>query len=176
MIDPTFFTGVTTGPIGVQNFISNFDADNQTVAVGGPAYPLYKRLVLAQVEQGQGSEQLPGPADGEWHGAPLRRDQPGGPRHGDVALDGGRQVQGGHLEDRRGRSRRGQGVLVRQGVKALKAGKKIVYQGVGGHYQFDSYQTAFGPFEDDQYKADGTTVAVGASLGFCNLTLCKAKL
>ena len=51
------------------------------------------------------------------------------------------------------------------GVKALKAGKKIHYIGVGGSYQFDSYQTAFGPFEDDQFQADGTTVDVRPSLG-----------
>ena len=48
------------------------------------------------------------------------------------------------------------------------------YVGVGGSHQFDSYQTAFGPFEDDQFLANGTTVAVGASLGYCSLTECKS--
>ena len=62
------------------------------------------------------------------------------------------------------------------GVKDLKAGKKIHYMGVGGTYQFDNFQTAFGPFEDDQFLADGTTVAVGGTLGFCGLTGCKSKL
>ena len=60
------------------------------------------------------------------------------------------------------------------GAKDLKAGKKIHYIGVGGSYQFDSYQTAFGPFEDDQFLANGTTVAVGGTLGFCSLTECKS--
>ena len=47
------------------------------------------------------------------------------------------------------------------GVAALKAHKKIHYEGVGGTYQFDAYQTSFGAFEDDQYTASGGTVSVG---------------
>ncbi len=176
MIDPTFFTGVTSGPIGVQNFISNFDADNQTVAVGGPAYPLYKKLVLAQSGKVKGVGNFQGllTANGTVHlydGINLAA----------LAMVMSHSTVGAKYKADILKIAEGVPGAVRvssyaQGVRALKAGKKIVYQGVGGHYQFDAYQTAFGPFEDDQYKADGTTVAVGKSLGFCNLTLCKAKL
>lgn len=175
MIDPTFFTGVTTGPIGVQNFISNFNADNQTVNVGGPAYPLYKKLVLAQSGKVKGVPNFQGllTANGTVHlydGINLAA----------LAMDMSHSTVGAKYKADILKIAEGvPGAVVvssyAAGVKALKAGKKIRYEGVGGLYQFDSYQTAFGPFEDDQYNADGTTSAVGASLGYCNLTLCKAK-
>ena len=175
MIDPTFFSGVTTGPVGVQNFISNFDADNQTVNFGGPAYPLYKKLVLAQSGKVKGVPSFQGllTANGTVHlydGINLAA----------LAMVMSHSTVGKvYKKDILKIAQGAKGAVTvssfAQGVKALKAGKKIHYLGVGGSYQFDSYQTAFGPFEDDQYKADGTTVATGASLGYCNLTVCKAK-
>jgi branched-chain amino acid transport system substrate-binding protein len=176
MIDPVFFTGVTTGPIGVQNFISNFDADNQTVNVGGPAYPLYKKLVMAQSGKVKGVPNFQGllSANGTVHlydGINLAA----------LAMvmshsTSGSKYKADILKIAQGTKGAVSVSSFAAGVAALKHGKKIHYLGVGGSYQFDSYQTAFGPFEDDQFKADGTTVAVGASLGFCNLTTCKAKL
>ena len=59
MIDPLFFSGITTA-IGTQNFIKSFDADNGTVNFSGPAYPLYKRLVLAQAGKVKGVPSFPG--------------------------------------------------------------------------------------------------------------------
>jgi ABC-type branched-subunit amino acid transport system substrate-binding protein len=176
MIDPTFFSGVTTGPIGVQNFISNFDADNQTVNFGGPAYPLYKKLVLAQAGKVKGVPSFQGllTANGTVHLydginlaalAMIMSHSTVGAKYKADILKIAQGVKGAVTVS-----------SFAAGVKALKAGKKIHYEGVGGFYRFDSFQTAFGPFEDDQFKADGTTTAVGASLGFCNLTTCKAKL
>jgi len=173
MIDPVFFSGVTTGPIGVQNFINAFDADNQTVNFGGPAYPLYKRLVLAQSGKVKGVPNFQGllTANGTVHlydGINLAA----------LAMvmshsTSGKKYRADILKIAKG----GPGAVVvssyAQGLAQLKKGKKIEYHGVGGIYSFDKYQTAFGPFEDDQFKADGTTVAVGASLGNCNLTTCK---
>jgi hypothetical protein len=46
------------------------------------------------------------------------------------------------------------------GVAALKAHKKIRYQGVGGFYSFDAFQTSFGAFEDTKFTATGSTVNV----------------
>lgn len=174
MIDPVFFSGVTSGPIGTQTFISNFDADNQTVNVGGPAYPLYHKLVLAQAGKVPGVPSFPGllTANGTVHlydGINLAA----------LAMDMSGSTQGSKYKADILKIAEGSPGAVNvstyaEGLKALKAGKKIHYIGVGGSYQFDSYQTAFGPFEDDQFLANGTTVAVGASLGYCNLTVCKA--
>ena len=174
MIDPSFFSGVTTGPVGLQNFITNFDADNQTVNFGGPAYPLYKKLVLAQKGRVPGVPSFQGllTANGTVH------------LYDGINLAALAMVMSGSTVGAKYKAdilKIAQGVKgavivssFAAGVKALKAHKKIHYEGVGGLYRFDSYQTAFGPFEDDQFKADGTTVAVGGTLGFCNLTVCKA--
>ena len=175
MIDPVFFTGVTTGPIGVQNFIKNFDADNQTVNFGGPAYPLYKKLVLAQSGKVKGVPNFQGllTANGTVHlydginlaalAMVMSNSTTGSKYKGDI-LKIAQGVKGAVNVS-----------SYAAGIRALKAHKKIHYVGVGGSYQFDKFQTAFGPFEDDQFLADGTTVASGASLGYCNLTTCKAK-
>ena len=173
MIDPTFFSGVTTGPVGVQSFINNFDADNGTVNFGGPAYPLYKRLVLAQAGKVPGVPSFQGllTANGTVHlydGINLAA----------LAMVMSHSTVGAKYKADILKIAKGSpGATVvssfAAGVKALKAGKKIQYLGVGGKYSFDAFQTAFGAFEDDQFKADGTTVAVGASLGFCNLITCK---
>jgi hypothetical protein len=48
-----------------------------------------------------------------------------------------------------------------QGLAALKAHKKIRYEGVGGLYNFDAFHTSFGAFEDAQYTGSGGTVSVG---------------
>ena len=175
MIDPVFFSGVTSGPIGTSTFISNFDADNQTVNAGGPAYPLYKKLVLAQAGKVPGVPSFPGllTANGTVHlydGINLAA----------LAMDMAGSTQGAKYKADILKVAEGQPGAVNvssyaAGVAALKAHKKIHYIGVGGTYQFDSYQTAFGPFEDDQFLANGTTVAVGGSLGYCNITSCKAK-
>lgn len=176
MIDPVFFSGVTTSPIGVQNFIKNFTADNQTVNFGGPAYPLYKKLVLAQTGKVKGVPSFAGllTANGTVHlydginlaaMAMVMAHSTSGAKYKADILKIAEGVKGAVNVS-----------TYAAAVKALKAHKKIHYVGVGGSYQFDSYQTAFGPFEADQFKADGTTVAVGGSLGFCNLTLCKPTL
>jgi len=174
MIDPSFFSGVTTGPVGMQNFITNFDADNQTVNFGGPAYPLYKKLVLAQKGRVPGVPSFQGllTANGTVH------------LYDGINLAALAMVMSGSTVGAKYKAdilKIAQGVKgavivssFAAGVKALKAHKKIHYEGVGGLYRFDAFQTAFGPFEDDQFKADGTTVAVGGTLGFCNLTVCKA--
>ncbi len=172
MIDPVFYTGVTTGPIGVQNFINAFDADNGTVNFSGPAYPLYKKLVLAQSRKVKGVPNFQGllTANGTVHlydGINLAA----------LAMVMSHSTTGKvYKADILKIAAGGPGAVVvssyAAGVKALKAGKKIQYFGVGGKYQFDQFQTAFGAFEDDRFKADGTTVSAG-SLGLCTLHTCK---
>jgi ABC-type branched-subunit amino acid transport system substrate-binding protein len=174
MIDPVFFSGVTSSAIGTQTFISHFDADNQTVNASGPAYPLYHKLVLAQAGKVPGVPSFPGllSANGTVHlydGINLAA----------LAMDMSGSTQGSKYKADILKIAEGQPGAVSVsnyavGAKDLKAGKKIHYIGVGGSYQFDSYQTAFGPFEDDQFLADGTTVAVGGTLGYCSLTECKS--
>ena len=174
MIDPVFFSGVTSGPIGVQNFIAAFDADNQTVNASGPAYPLYHKLVLEQAGKVKGVPSFAGllSANGTVHlydGINLAA----------LAMDMAHSTTGSKYKADILKIAEGVHGAVNvssyaAGLKDLKAGKKIHYIGVGGSYQFDSYQTAFGPFEDDQFLANGTTVAVGGTLGYCSLTECKA--
>ncbi|HEY1763138.1 MAG TPA: ABC transporter substrate-binding protein [Acidimicrobiales bacterium] len=173
MIDPVFFSGVTSGPIGTQTFISSFDADNQTVNASGPAYPLYKKLVLAQAGKVPGVPSFSGllSANGTVH-------LYDGINMAALAMQMSGSTQGSKYKADILKIAEGQPGAVNvstyaAGVAALKAHKKIHYVGVGGSYQFDSYQTAFGPFEDDQFLANGTTVAVGGTLGYCSLTLCK---
>ena len=176
MIDPTVFSGVTKGAIGVKNFISNFTTDNQSVSFGGKAYPLFKKMVLAQSGKvpGVGNVATLISSNGTTHeydainmsalamtmanstsGAKYRSDilkiAAGGPGAVDVAT-------------------------FAAGVAALKAHKKIHYVGVAGAYHFDSYQTAYGLFVQAKYLANGTTVNVGKPLGYCNLTQCLAKI
>jgi branched-chain amino acid transport system substrate-binding protein len=174
MIDPVFFSGVTSGAIGTQTFISSFDADNQTVNAGGPAYPLYKKLVLAQAGKVPGVPSFPGllSANGTVH-------LYDGINMAALAMQMSGSTQGSKYKADILKIAEGQPGAVNvstyaAGVSALKAHKKIHYVGVGGSYQFDAYQTAFGPFEDDQFLANGTTVAVGGSLGYCSLTECKS--
>ena len=174
MIDPVFFSGVTSGPIGVQNFISSFDADNQTVNASGPAYPLYHKLVLEQAGKVPGVPSFPGllTANGTVH-------LYDGINMAALAMDMAHSTSGAKYKADILKIAEGVHGAVNvssyaAGLKDLKAGKKIHYIGVGGSYQFDSYQTAFGPFEDDQFLANGTTVAVGGSLGYCSLTECKS--
>ena len=171
MIDPVFFSGITTA-IGTQNFIKSFDADNGTVNFSGPAYPLYKKLVLAQAGKVKGVPSFPGllTANGTVHlydGINLAA----------LAMVMAHSTVGPkYRADILKIAKGGPGAVVvstyAAGVKALKAGKMIQYYGVGGKYQFDKFQTAYGLFEDDQFNADGTTFSAG-SLGLCTLVSCK---
>jgi branched-chain amino acid transport system substrate-binding protein len=172
MIDPVFFSGVTTGPIGVPTFIKNFTADNGTVNFSGPAYPLYKRLVLAQSGKVKGVPSFQGllTANGTVH------------LYDGINLAALAMVMSGSTTGSKYKAdilkiaRGGPGSVVvssyATGLKALKAHKRIQYYGVGGKYQFDQYQTAYGTFEADQFNADGTTYSAG-SLGQCTLVACK---
>lgn len=160
MIDPTFYSGVTAA-IGVNTFISNFDADNQVAPAATSAYPLFKKLVLAQSGKvkGVGNFSTLLSANGTVHLydginiAALAMDMSGSTK-GSVykkdilkIADG---VSGATLV-----------TSYAAGVAALKAHKKIRYEGVGGLYNFDAYHTSFGAFEDAQYTAAGGTISVG---------------
>ena len=172
MIDPVFYTGVTTGPIGVDNFINNFYADNGTVNFSGPAYPLYKKLVLAQSGKVKGVPNFQGllTANGTVHlydGINLAAL---------AMVMAGSSTGSNYKADILKIAKGSPGAVVvssyAAGLVALKAHKKIQYYGVGGKYQFDQFQTAYGAFEMDQFKADGTTYSAG-SLGLCTLVSCK---
>lgn len=160
MIDPTFFSGVT-GAIPVSTFIANFDADNQVSSGATPAYPLFKKLVLAQSGKvkGVGNFSTLLSANGTVHlydGINLAA----------LAMVMAKSTKGSvYKKDILKIADGSPGATVvtsyAAGVAALKAHKKIHYEGVGGTYQFDAYQTSFGAFEDDQYTASGGTVSVG---------------
>ncbi|NNN08810.1 MAG: ABC transporter substrate-binding protein [Acidimicrobiaceae bacterium] len=160
MIDPTFFAGITKA-VGLQNFIKNFDADNQVSTGNTPAYPLFSKLVMAQAGKVKGIGnvatllQAPGMVhlydainiaalamvmSGSTSGSVYKNDiltiTAGAP---------GATVVSSYTA----------------GVAALKAHKKIQYLGVGGTYHFDAFHTSFGAFEDMHYTAAGTTVNAG---------------
>jgi branched-chain amino acid transport system substrate-binding protein len=160
MIDPTFYSGITKA-VGVQTFISNFDADNQVSTGSTPAYPLFKKLVLAQSGKvkGVGNFSTLLSANGTVHLydginlAALAMVMSGSTTGSKYKADVLKIADGAPGA-----------VLVtsfQAGVKALKAGKKIHYQGVGGYYQFDAFHTSFGAFEDTKFTATGGTVNAG---------------
>lgn len=176
MIDPTVFSGVTSGAVGVKNFISNFVTDNESVSFGGPAYTLYKKMVLAQagkiksvgniatlvssagtvheydaINMAAMAMTMANSTSGSKYKADLLKIAKGGPGTVNVST-------------------------YAAGIAALKAHKSIHYVGVAGAYNFDSYQTAYGLFVEDKYLANGTTVNVGKPLGYCNLTACLSKI
>jgi ABC-type branched-subunit amino acid transport system substrate-binding protein len=159
MIDPTFFSGVT-GAVPLASFIANFDADNQVSSGATAAYPLFKRLVLAQAGKvrGVGNFSTLLSANGTVHlydGINIAA----------LAMDMAKSTKGSKYKADILKIADGvPGATVvtsyAAGVAALKAHKKIRYEGVGGLYSFDAFHTAFGAFEDDQYTASGGTVSV----------------
>ncbi|MDQ2828321.1 MAG: ABC transporter substrate-binding protein [Chloroflexota bacterium] len=50
------------------------------------------------------------------------------------------------------------------GLQALKAGKKINYEGAGGPMDFDKYHNVYGPFQAVQATADGKSFRVVATI------------
>jgi branched-chain amino acid transport system substrate-binding protein len=160
MIDPTFYSGITKA-VGVQTFINSFDADNQVSTGSTPAYPLFKKLVLAQSGKvkGVGNFSTLLSANGTVHlydGINLAA----------LAMVMSGSTSGsGYKADILKIADGAPGAVVvtsfQAGVNALKAHKKIHYEGVGGFYQFDAYQTSFGAFEDTKFTATGGTVNAG---------------
>ena len=164
MIDPVFYGGVTAaGAIPVDTFNANFWADNQVATSKTAAQPLFTKSVLAQ--------------KGKFPGATTKYLNTLLSANGTVHLyDGinlaalamamsgstkGSVFKADILKIANGVSGAVLVNSVAQGVKALKAHKKIRYQGVGGVYKFDAYQTAFGAFESDQFTSSGSTKSVG---------------
>jgi len=164
MIDPVFYGGVTAaGAIPVNDFNANFWADNQVATSKTKAQPLFTKSVLAQ------KGKFPGAttkylntllsANGTVHlydginlaalAMAMSGSTKGSVFKADI-LKIANGVKGAVLVN-----------SVAEGVKALKAHKKIRYQGVGGLYKFDAYQTAFGAFESDQFTSSGSTKSVG---------------
>jgi ABC-type branched-subunit amino acid transport system substrate-binding protein len=176
MIDPTVFSGVTSGPVGVKNFIANFVTDNQSVSISGPAYPLFKKMVLAQAGKIHGVGNIATLVSSagtvhEYDAINLSA----------LAMTMANSTVGSKFRaDILAIAKGGPGTVTvttyAAGVKALKAHKKIHYVGVAGAYHFDPFQTAYGLFVQDKYLANGTTVTVGKPLGYCNLTACLSKI
>jgi branched-chain amino acid transport system substrate-binding protein len=160
MIDPTFYSGITKA-VGVSTFINNFDADNQVSSGSTPAYPLFKKLVLAQSGKvkGVGNFSTLLSANGTVHLydainlAALA-----------MVMSGSTSGSGYKADITKIAAGSPGAVIVtsfKAGVAALKAGKKIRYEGVGGYYQFDAFHTSFGAFEDTRFTSTGGTVNVG---------------
>lgn len=160
MIDPTFFAGVTAA-IPVNTFIANFDADNQVSSTATAAYPLFKKLVLAQSHKvkGVGDFSTLLSANGTVHlydGINLAA----------LAMTMAKSTNGSvYKKDILKIADGVPGATVvtsyAQGVALLKKHKAIRYEGVGGFYNFDAFQTSFGAFQDDRYTSSGGTTSVG---------------
>lgn len=168
MIDPVFYGGVTAaGAIPVATFNANFWADNQVATSKTKAQPLFTKSVLAQKGKfaGATSKYLNTllSANGTVHlydGINLAALA--------MAMSGsikGSVFKADILKIANGANGAVLVNSVAQGVAALKAHKKIRYQGVGGLYKFDAYQTAYGAFESDKFTASGSTVSVGTING-----------
>jgi ABC-type branched-subunit amino acid transport system substrate-binding protein len=160
MIDPTFYSGMTKA-VGTQTFIKHFDADNQVSTGATPAYPLFKKLVLAQSGKvkGVGNFSTLLSANGTVH------------LYDGINLAALAMVMSGstsgaaYKADIIAIAKGSPGAVVvtsfQAGVNALKAHKKIRYEGVGGFYNFDAFHTSFGSFEDARFDAKGNAYNAG---------------
>ncbi|HWG65358.1 MAG TPA: ABC transporter substrate-binding protein [Streptosporangiaceae bacterium] len=160
-ISPSFFKSAAAA-VGASAFVSNFHADNLVVESTGPAYQAFSKALLSQ--QGK----VPG-ATGNFT---TYLSAPGG-----VHLYDGINLAALAMIMSKSTSPSVYGpdiVKIGNGVpgaqvcysfaacnSALKAGKKIRYEGPGGPTNFDGYHDSTGIFQVDTYTPAGQVKVVG---------------
>jgi branched-chain amino acid transport system substrate-binding protein len=159
-IDPSWFASVSAA-VGASTLAQNYLADNQSVLTSGPAYQnYYNAMVAVKSKMPKGGDlstflTAPGAVhlyDGMNIAAlamvKAHSTKPSVYQKYVASIgDGGKGA-----------------VLVHsfaQGVKELKAGKKIQFEGPGGITKFDSYHDSLGIFQIDSYSANGQVNVVG---------------
>jgi len=161
-ISPAFFQAAARA-VGAADFASNFHADNLVTATSGPAYQAFTKALLAVKGKVSGAQ------TGDfstYFTAPGAVHLYDGMNLAALAMVAAKSTDTAkwkpYLETI------GDGVpgavvvnSFAQGVKELKAGKKIRYIGPGGPTSFDSYHDSPGIFQIDTYTASGAVNVSG---------------
>ena len=161
-ISPAFFQAAARA-VGASDFASSFHADNLVTATSGPAYQAFTKALLAVKGKVSGAQ------TGDfstYFTAPGAVHLYDGMNLAALAMVAAKSTDTAkwkpYLETI------GDGVpgavvvnSFAQGVKELKAGKKIRYIGPGGPTSFDSYHDSPGIFQIDTYTASGAVNVSG---------------
>jgi ABC-type branched-subunit amino acid transport system substrate-binding protein len=161
-ISPAFFTSASKA-VGAATFAADFHADNLVTATSGPAYNSFTQALLAvkgKVANAQvGDFTTYFTAPGAVH------------LYDGMNLAALAMIAAGSTETAKWQpyiESIGNGVpgavvvnSFAQGVRELKAGKKIRYEGPGGPTSFDSYHDSPGIFQIDTYTAAGVVQVSG---------------
>jgi ABC-type branched-subunit amino acid transport system substrate-binding protein len=161
-ISPAFFTAAAKA-VGASDFAANFHADNLVTATSGPSYQAFTQALLAVKGKVSGAQ------TGDfstYFTAPGAVHLYDGMNLAALAMIAAGSTQTAkwqpYIESI------GDGVpgavtvySFAQGVRELKAGKKIRYIGPGGPTSFDSYHDSPGIFQVDTYTASGSVVVSG---------------
>jgi ABC-type branched-subunit amino acid transport system substrate-binding protein len=161
-ISPAFFQAAARA-VGAADFAANFHADNLVTATSGPAYQAFTKALLAVKGKVSGAQ------TGDfstYFTAPGAVHLYDGMNLAALAMVAAKSTETAkwkpYLETI------GDGVpgavvvnSFAQGVKELKAGKKIRSVGPGGPTSFDSYHDSPGIFQIDTYTATGTVQVSG---------------
>jgi ABC-type branched-subunit amino acid transport system substrate-binding protein len=162
-ISPAFYQASVKAVGGAATFTSNFHADNLVTATSGPAYDAFTQALLAvkgKVANAQtGNFTTYFTAPGAVH------------LYDGMNLAALAMIAAGSTDTAKWQpyiATIGDGVpgavtvsSFAQGVRELKAGKKIRYVGPGGPTSFDSYHDSPGIFQIDTYTSTGAVVVSG---------------
>jgi ABC-type branched-subunit amino acid transport system substrate-binding protein len=161
-ISPAFFEAASRA-VGAANFAASFHADNLVTATSGPAYQAFTQALLAV--KGKVANTQTGDFT-TYFTAPGAVHLYDGMNLAALAMIAAGSTQTAKWQPYI--TTIGDGVpgavvvnSFAQGVRELKAGKKIRYVGPGGPTSFDSYHDSPGIFQIDTYTASGAVNVSG---------------
>ena len=161
-ISPAFFQA-TAKAVGAADFAANFHADNLVTATSGPAYQAFTQALLAvkgkvaNAQTGNFTTYFTAPGAVHLYDgmnlaalAMVAAGSTATAKWQPYLISIGDGVPGAVVVS-----------SFAQGVRELKAGKKIRYVGPGGPTSFDSYHDSPGIFQIDTYTATGAVQVSG---------------
>jgi branched-chain amino acid transport system substrate-binding protein len=161
-ISPAFFSSAAKA-VGAADFASNFHADNLVTATSGPAYQAFTKALLAvkgkvaNAQVGNFTTYFTAPGAVHLYDgmnlaalAMIAAGSTSTAKWMPYLISIGDGVPGAVVVN-----------SFAQGVRELKAGKKIRYEGPGGPTSFDSYHDSPGIFQVDTYNATGAVQVSG---------------
>jgi branched-chain amino acid transport system substrate-binding protein len=161
-ISPAFFQA-SVGAVGAADFASNFHADNLVTATSGPAYQAFTQALLAVKGKVSGAQTG---NFSTYFTAPGAVHLYDGMNLAALAMIAAKSTETAKWQpyiETIGDGVPGAVVVssFAQGVRELKAGKKIRYIGPGGPTSFDSFHDSPGIFQVDTYSATGAVQVSG---------------
>jgi ABC-type branched-subunit amino acid transport system substrate-binding protein len=162
-ISPAFFQA-TARAVGAADFAANFHADNLVTATSGPAYQAFTQALLAvkgkvaNAQTGNFTTYFTAPGAVHLYDgmnlaalAMIAAGSTSTAKWQPYLISIGDGVPGAVVVN-----------SFAQGVRELRAGKKIRYVGPGGPTSFDSYHDSPGIFQVDTYSANGSVQVSGS--------------